>query len=345
MSGPYDACRMNASRLDSTSLPARPIAGASSRSRTGRRSPPGCWRSLLGVQAALLVTDLTGGSRHDSRRRAGAAARRRAARGSTSRPSPTRICSAARRRAAERRCGQCAADQHAAGAHRHHRRRRPEHGPRHPRRERQLGQGVRASATALPGGAKLHSVYGDRVILDRNGSLESLSLPRQYHGRRRPWRRRLPPASPDATTRHGRAHAPAHRRASPGVDLRDHAARSRCSRRASSAATGSTRAATARRSSRLGLRPGDLVTAINGTPLDDPARGQEIFQHAEFRRAEARVTVMRNGRQQDLSLNMAQVAAAGRAAGDRERRGGWQIPQLQAPRRAGGPRRRTRHDE
>ncbi len=28
---------------------------------------------------------------------------------------------------------------------------------------------------------------------------------------------------------------------------------------------------------RLGLVPGDLIMAINGTPLDDPARGMEIF--------------------------------------------------------------------
>jgi general secretion pathway protein C len=58
---------------------------------------------------------------------------------------------------------------------------------------------------------------------------------------------------------------------------------------------------------RLGLRPGDLVTAINGTPLDDPARGQEVFSTLGSS-SEAHVTVMRNGRQQDLTLNMAQVA-------------------------------------
>ena len=35
--------------------------------------------------------------------------------------------------------------------------------------------------------------------------------------------------------------------------------------------------------SKLGLMPGDLVTAINGTPLDDPARGMEILQSIEQR--------------------------------------------------------------
>jgi general secretion pathway protein C len=58
---------------------------------------------------------------------------------------------------------------------------------------------------------------------------------------------------------------------------------------------------------RLGLRPGDLVTAINGTPLDDPSRGQDVFRTMGSS-SEAHVTVMRNGQQQDLTLNMAQVA-------------------------------------
>ena len=59
--------------------------------------------------------------------------------------------------------------------------------------------------------------------------------------------------------------------------------------------------------SRLGLRPGDLVMAINGTPLDDPARGQEIFRTLGSS-SEAHITVMRSGQQQDLTLNIAQVA-------------------------------------
>jgi general secretion pathway protein C len=58
---------------------------------------------------------------------------------------------------------------------------------------------------------------------------------------------------------------------------------------------------------RLGLRPGDLVMSINGTPLDDPARGQEVFQTLGSS-SEAHITVMRSGQQQDLTLNIAQVA-------------------------------------
>src|SRR4029077_2875644 len=58
---------------------------------------------------------------------------------------------------------------------------------------------------------------------------------------------------------------------------------------------------------RLGLHPGDLVTAINGTPLDDRDRSEQILKTLSSA-SEARVTVVRGGQQQDLVLNIAQVA-------------------------------------
>jgi general secretion pathway protein C len=58
---------------------------------------------------------------------------------------------------------------------------------------------------------------------------------------------------------------------------------------------------------RLGLRPGDQVTAINGTPLDDRERGEQILRTLGSS-SEARVTLIRQGQQQDLTLNIAQVA-------------------------------------
>ncbi len=65
---------------------------------------------------------------------------------------------------------------------------------------------------------------------------------------------------------------------------------------------------------RLGLRPGDLVTGINGTPLDDKDRAQEVF-NTLISSTEARVSVTRNGRQQELVLNLAQVASEAEQAG------------------------------
>jgi general secretion pathway protein C len=165
---------------------------------------------------------------------------------------------------------------------------------------------VYATGNAIPGGVKLHSVYSDRVLLDRNGSLESLRLPSQYaQGGAGAQTAPLPTASPDAVD------APAERvrrliAEQPGSIsevMRPQAVFAQGKQRGYRVYPGRNRQAFVR----LGLRPGDLVTAINGTPLDDPARGQEIFQTLGSS-SEARVTVMRNGRQQDLSLNMSQVA-------------------------------------
>jgi hypothetical protein len=51
-----------------------------------------------------------------------------------------------------------------------------------------------------------------------------------------------------------------------------------------------------------------MVTAINGTPLDDKDRAQEIFGTLSSS-TDARVTIVRAGRQQDLVLNIAQITA------------------------------------
>jgi hypothetical protein len=59
---------------------------------------------------------------------------------------------------------------------------------------------------------------------------------------------------------------------------------------------------------KLGLRSGDLVTAINGTTLDDPQRSQEVFNTIQSS-DHVTVTVDRGGQKQDITLNIAQVAA------------------------------------
>jgi general secretion pathway protein C len=59
---------------------------------------------------------------------------------------------------------------------------------------------------------------------------------------------------------------------------------------------------------KLGLKPGDLVTAINGTMLDDPQHSQEVFNTIQTS-DHVTVTVERAGQKQDITLNIAQVAA------------------------------------
>jgi len=59
---------------------------------------------------------------------------------------------------------------------------------------------------------------------------------------------------------------------------------------------------------KLGLKPGDLVTAINGTALDDAQHSQDVFNTIQTS-DHVTVTIERGGQKQDISLNIAQVAA------------------------------------
>jgi general secretion pathway protein C len=159
---------------------------------------------------------------------------------------------------------------------------------------------VYAVGAALPGGARLHSVLPDRVLLDHGGTIESLALPRRISSAAP-----LPPPPPPP------AAAAVERvqqlmRSNPGLIgevLRPQAVLADGRQRGYRVYPGPNQAAF----NRLGLRPGDLVTAINGTTLDDPSRGGEVFSTLSSV-AEARVTVIRNGAQQELSLNLADMA-------------------------------------
>lgn len=164
---------------------------------------------------------------------------------------------------------------------------------------------VYAVGNSLPGGVRLHSVYKDRVLLDRGGQIESLALPRKYSGGSAA---PLPPPPPPVAAADGNAVERVRKLISqdPGLlsdIMRPQPVFAQGRQRGYRVYPGRNREAF----NRLGLRPGDLVLAVNGTPLDDPARGQEIFRTIGSS-SEAHITVIRNGQQQDLTLNMAQVA-------------------------------------
>jgi general secretion pathway protein C len=152
----------------------------------------------------------------------------------------------------------------------------------------------------VPGGAKLHAVYNDRVIIDRGGQLETLALPRQVApGAPPPTAAALPTESPVAD----RMRKLITEQPTLLADvMRPQPVFANGKQTGYRVYPGRNRAAFGR----LGLRAGDLVTAINGTPLDDPEHGQEIFRTLGSS-PEAHVTVTRNGQQQDLTLNLAQV--------------------------------------
>jgi general secretion pathway protein C len=152
----------------------------------------------------------------------------------------------------------------------------------------------------VPGGAKLHSVYSDRVVIDRGGHLETLVLPRQVaQGGPPPTAAVLNTESPVAD----RMRKLITEQPSLMADvMRPQPVFANGKQTGYRVYPGRNRQAFVR----LGLRPGDLVTAINGTPLDDPEHGQQIFSTLGSS-PEAHVTVTRNGQQQDLVLNLATV--------------------------------------
>lgn len=159
---------------------------------------------------------------------------------------------------------------------------------------------VYAVGDNVPGGAKLHSVYSDRVVIDRGGHLETLVLPHQMvAGSPPPSAGALQTESPVAD----RMRKLITEQPSLMADvMRPQPVYANGKQTGYRVYPGRNRQAFLR----LGLRPGDLVTAINGTPLDDPEHGQQIFNTLGAT-SEAHVTVQRNGQQQDVVLNLAQV--------------------------------------
>ena len=153
---------------------------------------------------------------------------------------------------------------------------------------------------AVRSGTVLHSVFPDKVILDSGGQLETLALPTQSlagltMGQAAPKPggnqftenlRRLAETNPTAFSEVVRPQPVFANGVQRGY--RVYPGRNR------------------QQFARLGLQPGDLVLAINGTPLDDPQRGMEIFGTMG---SSDRVTVQveRNGQTQDLTLNTAQI--------------------------------------
>jgi general secretion pathway protein C len=157
------------------------------------------------------------------------------------------------------------------------------------------------------GGASLHSVYLDRVILDRAGALETLLLPRQILASNR-----AAPATRQAADP-GTAQAVENVRRMVQQDpgILDQVMRTVPSYDNAAGKLRGFRAYPGRNRQifgKLGLKAGDLVTAINGTPLDDPQHGQDVFNTIQTS-DHVTVTVERGGQKQDITLNIAQVAA------------------------------------
>jgi len=145
-------------------------------------------------------------------------------------------------------------------------------------------------------------VHPDRVILNRGGVLETLRLPRGFEG--------SSAASPRTATR-----SPAQQNNVQQL-LNDNAANfAEIIRPQPFMPNGQLKGyrvfpgRNRQQFIALGLRPGDLVTSVNGMALTNPAQGMDVFRSLGDS-SQVSVTVERAGKEQELTLDIAQLARA-----------------------------------
>jgi general secretion pathway protein C len=154
-----------------------------------------------------------------------------------------------------------------------------------------------AVGAAIPGGVHLHAVYADRVLLERNGGLETLMLPRTpVTGAGRPLSQAASVAPRTGATREPASLLAGLVRIQPVFNQ----GKLQGYRIFPGGAHGTSAF------SQLGLKAGDLIEAVNGTALDDAGRAMEVLQTLSSS-ATATVTVSRNGQQQEVNLNLANL--------------------------------------
>ena len=168
-------------------------------------------------------------------------------------------------------------------------------------------QKVYSLGDAVGPGATLHAVYAERVVLNENGKLTNLKLPREFSNTPAPRvRRQATPTRPSVNnaqsikavvsnnmtkltdvirpTPYLKEGQPAGYRVYPGRDRKQFAA--------------------------LGLRPGDIIKDIDGQSLTDPTQAMQIFQSLGTAE-QVTVTVERNGQSESLILKTSQLDLSG----------------------------------
>lgn len=177
------------------------------------------------------------------------------------------------------------------------------------------GQGQQAKYRVgenLPGGARLLGIYRDRVLIALNGREESLRLPREAAN----VAAAAPGGSSPAASASGGTAPVAVAgletvdwgavRAQTGVDPAELARQVRVLPVFEGGQIVGVRlngGAQAPLIAKLGLKPDDVITAVNGISVRDPARAQQIV--AAVRSAErVAVTVRRNGREETLNVSL-----------------------------------------
>ena len=155
---------------------------------------------------------------------------------------------------------------------------------------------------SVTNGATLHAVYADRVVLNENGVLTNLKLPKEYTA---------------STSRAVRRNTTTTRRAANTQNIQSVVAQNvsqladvirptpyfvNGQQQGYRVYPGRNR----QQFAALGLRPGDLIKDIDGQALTDPTQAMKIFQTLDSA-DQVSVTVERNGQPQVIVLSTSQL--------------------------------------
>lgn len=167
---------------------------------------------------------------------------------------------------------------------------------------------VYAVGAQLPGGAKVQSIFPDHVLLNLNGQLQSLSLPKTSGGSGAGATPIMEAAPPIPQTIYGRPLPAEQNLDQLRNEIVQHPERLLDMMRAMPVMqngklegyrvfpVGNSNAF-----SQLGLQPGDIVTSVNGVPLNNPAQSMQVLNNIRTS-SQVSVTFTRNGQQETKIL-------------------------------------------
>jgi general secretion pathway protein C len=155
----------------------------------------------------------------------------------------------------------------------------------------------------VTGGAKVHAIYPDRVILAHNGQLETLKLPHSHGKKTASSIKRVRAASPKEPPP-GLKRSSKPGRASAGYVVPGTHGMLRADRAMIDGKMQGYRVFPGKDPSKFvkaGLRPGDIIKSINGKPLSDPRAIKELTQQKKVK-----LTVVRHGQARQISVSLPQ---------------------------------------
>ena len=171
---------------------------------------------------------------------------------------------------------------------------------------------------SVPGGAVIRAIFPDRVMLERGGRVEALRLPKAEGGSdTAPANVSVAMPSPDPTG--GEASAGPmpqnlgelrQQIASNPEKLMDVVRAMPVQEQGKLTGYRVYPSGNSPLFAQLGLRPGDVVTAVNGIPLTDPAQSMRILAAVKTS-DQITVTLLRNGQSQTVALEMPPAASLG----------------------------------